>query len=65
MDSTIVTAIVTPIIRHGATFVGGWLVSHGVLEVAQTGSFTTLATGIAVAGIGLGWSFVKNRMAKK
>ena len=53
--------IVAPIVRHGMTYVGGLLTSIGLVEQSQTGNFTTIATGIVVAGIGMIWSFVKNR----
>jgi hypothetical protein len=59
--NTILTTVLNPMIRHGMTAVGGILIHAGYLDAAQSGNFTTIATGAVVAGIGAIWSLVKNR----
>jgi hypothetical protein len=60
MDDALKT-IVAPIVRHGLTYIGGILTSAGLVDASQTGNFAVIGTGIIMAGIGMIWSFVKNK----
>jgi hypothetical protein len=61
---SIVTAVITPAIRHILTTAAGSLVTIGILDAAQQGNFVTIMTGIAVGAIGFGWSLMKNAKKK-
>jgi hypothetical protein len=60
MDSTTTSFLETVIagqVRHVLTGVAGGLVAHGALTADQSNSFVQIGAGLALYGVGAGWSW--------
>lgn len=64
-------AFIASLVRHALTFVGGALVTKGVVDAATSGlivdqltaQLTPIAVGAASSGLALAWSWIEKRLA--
>lgn len=62
MNPSIISTILLPLIRHGLTLLGGWLVATGAATPEGATTINSLAEvimGIVVFLIGLAWSWIE------
>lgn len=66
MINKLITQYLAPVIRHGLTAAGGWLVAQGLpgLNEATITNITDIVVGAAVFATGLGWSLIEKRFRK-